>query len=253
MGLRDELSEPWGLLLGATAGGLAWATGVPVVLAAGIGAVVYATKVATSMLDRRRPQVAGGGPLPQIAKASPERWWLERGQQAAASFDELAASLAPGPLAERVASMREPVKDALATLERLAGQASAAGGALGRLDPQRLDAEAARLTDERGRATGDAAEYFERALASVTSQREVVRRLTDARAGVLVRMESSVLELEGVVARLVELSALAASPAAEVGQLEQVADELEGVRRGLAEAEELSRRALRAYQEQGES
>jgi hypothetical protein len=40
---------------------------------------------------------------------------------------------------------------------------------------------------------------------------------------------------------------MATGPATEVGQLEQVADELEGVRRGLAEAEELSRRALRAY------
>jgi hypothetical protein len=163
------------------------------------------------------------------------------------SFDDLAGSMAAGPLAERVAQMRSPVAETVATLERLAGQASAAGTALGRLDPKRLEGEKARLRDERSRAKGEAVEYFERALKSVDGQLDVVQRLSSARSGILVRMESSVLELEGVVARLVELTAMATGPATEVGQLEQVADELEGVRRGLAEAEELSRRALRAY------
>ena len=73
--------------------------------------------------------------------------------------------------------------------------------------------------------------------------------MAGARSSVLLRMESSVLELEGVVARLVELSALATGTVTEVGQLDQVEDELEGVRRGLAEAEELSRRALGAYEQ----
>jgi hypothetical protein len=250
MGLRDEVTEPWGLLLGATAGGLAWATGVPPAVAGAVAVVVWATKAGTAALQGRRErpdrQVKGGRRL-AVTSSSPERWWLDRGRQALASFDDLAGSLAAGPLAERVASMRPPVADTLATLDRLAGQASAAGTALGRLDPARLDNEAARLRGEQARATGEAAGYFTRALASVESQRQIVHRLSEARAGVLARMESSVLELEGVVARLVELTAMATGPATEVGQLEQVADELEGVRRGLAEAEELSRRALRAY------
>src|SRR4030095_1450859 len=43
MGLREEAAEPWGLLLGATAGGLAWATGTPSLLAPGGGAGVVDT------------------------------------------------------------------------------------------------------------------------------------------------------------------------------------------------------------------
>jgi hypothetical protein len=252
MGLRDEAAEPWGVLLGAGAGGLAWATGVPLPVAAAVGAAVWLTKVATSLVERRRrPEIAGRGQPLSVTRGASEAVWLERGRQAARSFAELAGSLAAGPLAEKVASMREPVTETVATLERLAGQASAAGKALARMDPGRLAAEADRLADERTRATGEAAEYFDRALASVEQQRQVIDRLARARSGVLLRMESSVLELEGVVARLVELSALATGTVTEVGQLEQVADELEGVRRGLAEAEELGRRALRAY-EQGE-
>jgi hypothetical protein len=252
MRLRDEASDPWGLIIGAAAGGLAWATGIPVIAAAGIGAAVYGVKVISGLFDRRRGggklQVTGAGGRPlAVNRSSPESWWLERGRQAVRSFDDLAGSMAAGPLAERVAQMRSPVAETVATLERLAGQASAAGTALGRLDPKRLEGEKARLRDERRRAKGDAVEYFERALKSVDGQLEVVQRLSSARSGILVRMESSVLELEGVVARLVELTAMATGPATEVGQLEQVADELEGVRRGLAEAEELSRRVLRAY------
>ena len=40
MGLRDELRDPWVYILGGLTGGIAWAVGVPVVVAAGIGAAV---------------------------------------------------------------------------------------------------------------------------------------------------------------------------------------------------------------------
>src|SRR5205823_5653438 len=165
MGLRDEAAEPWGLLLGASAGGLAWATGVPLPVAALIGVAAYVTKVGTAMVERRRGKAlpSRGQPL-AVNKRATEGAWLERGRQAAKSFDDLARSLDAGPLAEKVAAMRAPVTDAVGTLERLAGQASAAGNALARLDDNRLAAEVARLRDERSRATGEAAEYFDRAL-----------------------------------------------------------------------------------------
>lgn len=252
MRLREEAREPWGLLLGATAGGLAWASGVAPLAAAAIGVAAWGTKVVAATLERRGAAAVTGGRHLPVAARSQEATWLDRGRQAAAAFGDLAGSLRAGPLAERTAAMEPPVREALASLERLAGQASTAGGALARLDDRRLAAEALRLQDERARATGDAAGYFDRALASVRAQRQIVQRLRDARSDVLLRMESSVLELEGLVARLVELSALAAGPATEADQLERLADELEGVRRGLAEAEEVSRRALSAYREQGE-
>ncbi|HKE98260.1 MAG TPA: hypothetical protein VKG45_04940 [Actinomycetes bacterium] len=252
MGLREEATEPWGLLLGAVAGGLAWATGLAPLAAAGIGVAAWATKVLAAAAERRGRRALPGGRRLAVEARSREAEWLDRGRRAASSFGELAGALRAGPLAERAAAMEPPVREALASLERLAGQASTAGGALARLDDRRLAAEAERLRGERERASGGTAEYFDRALASVRSQRQVVERLREARAGVLLRMESSVLELEGLVARLVELSALATSPATEADQLEQLADELEGVRRGLAEAEEVSRRALSAYRERGE-
>jgi hypothetical protein len=70
----------------------------------------------------------------------------------------------------------------------------------------------------------------------------------------LARMESGTLGLERLVAQLAEILALsesATSPVEGAAQLEQLADELEGIRSGLAETERLSRRALGAYVGEG--
>ena len=70
----------------------------------------------------------------------------------------------------------------------------------------------------------------------------------------LARMESGTLGLERLVAQLAEILALsetATSPVEGAAQLEELADELEGIRAGLAETEQLSRRTLGAYAGEG--
>jgi len=127
-----------------------------------------------------------------------------------------------------------------------------------RLPPPRLDggglaAEAQRLRAGRGRAAGDVAAEIDRSLASVRAQQEVLGRLAAARDSVLARLESGTLGLESLVARVVELSAMAASgPAGDLGSVQGLTDELEGIRQGLAETEEVFRRALSAYHQTSE-
>jgi hypothetical protein len=216
--LRDELTEPWGLLLGATAAGTAWAVGLPAAAAAGVGAVVWATKAATAALERRRPPRLTGRRLPVDARA-PEGVWLQRSDRAAASFAELAGSMTTGPLAERVAMMQPQVAETVQALHRRAG------------------------------ASGDIAVQLNRSLASIRAQQEIHQRLVAVRNGILARLESGTLGLESLVTRVIELSAMAVSgPDGEVGGIDQLGDELEGIRQGLAETEEVSRQALNAYQ-----
>jgi hypothetical protein len=246
--LKDELTEPWGLLLGATAAGTAWAVGLPAAAAAGVGAVVWATKAATAALDRRRPRLTGQRLLPVDARA-PEGFWLQRSDRAAASFAELAGSMTSGPLAERVAMMEPQVADTAQALHRLAGQATAAGRALARIDDQALAAETARLQAARAGASGDIAVQLDRSLASIRAQQEIHQRLVAVRNGIMARLESGTLGLESLVTQVVELSAMAVSgPEGEVGGVDQLGDELEGIRQGLAETEEVSRQALNTYQ-----
>ena len=52
MGLRDELRDPWVYILGGLTGGIAWAVGVPVVVAAGIGAAVAGVRAAVGAARR---------------------------------------------------------------------------------------------------------------------------------------------------------------------------------------------------------
>jgi hypothetical protein len=247
--LKDELTEPWGLLLGATAAGTAWAVGLPVAAAGAVGAVVWATKTATAVLERRRPAQLGRRRTLPVDARSAEGVWVQRSDQAAAGFAELASSMSTGPLAERVAMMQPEVADTARALHRLAGQATAAGRALARIDDAALAADADRLRGARATASGDIAVQLDRSLSSVRAQQEIHQRLVAARNGVLARLESGTLGLESLVARVVELSAMAeGGPAGELGAVDQLGDELEGIRQGLAETEEVSRQALSAYQ-----
>jgi hypothetical protein len=247
---KDDLADPWGLLLGATAGGTAWAVGLSVYAGVGVGAAVWLTKAVVDRLERRRPRAA----LPErrrlpVERHAPEGRWLERAQRAAEGFSQLGGGMSGGPLAERVAMMSPKVHDTVAALERLAGQATAVGQAIARLDGRSLASEAERLLTARARASGDVEAELDRSLASVQAQRDVLGRLAAARVSVLARLESGTLGLESLVARLVELEAMAAGgPTSDLGTVEQLSDELEGIRQGLAETEEVSRRVLSAYQ-----
>ncbi|MGJ6963375.1 hypothetical protein ACSDR0_15830 [Streptosporangium sp. G11] len=238
--LTDELRDPWGLLLGATAGGAAWAVSVHPVVAGFVGVVVWLTKAGVAALQDRGHRTGLA-----VTPGSPEEYWLARAGSAAYGFGELSASMERGPLAGRIAMMRPQIDDSTATLERLAAQASLTGAALARFDLDRLGHEQARLARAREGAERGLAQDLDRALASLASQRAVVERLSATRERVLARMESSAIGIEGLLARLVELSAVSANgPLEPLRVLDELAGTLEGVRQGLHETEQITRDAL---------
>jgi hypothetical protein len=250
MALGRELRDPWGLVLGGLAGGLGWAVGVPALAAAGIGAAVYGARVLAGAVVNRARVGDGHG---AIRSGSAEARWLRRAEQAVRSLDRLGASAPPGPVADRVATVGSQAADTLGDVRRLAAQASGMANALAAVDPERLTAEAQRL-DARFRqaTTEDLGDEIQRSLDSIRAQMDVRSRLEQAAAKLQARIESVVLGLEGLVARLVEVLAMmrTQSPIEGAGQVDALGEELEGLRSGLAEAEEVSRRALIAYQGQ---
>jgi len=251
MGLRDEIRDPWALVLAGVAGGLGWAIGLPALAAAGVGAAVYGVKVLSGSLVNRRPSLPSGE-LP-VRSRTAEAWWLERAQRAAKSFRGLSESAQPGPIADRLATMNEQVTGTLDGVRRLAGQASAVGEALGRIDAPQLEEEQQRLQAQARAATsGEVRAETARSLDSVGEQLDVHGRLQEAASKLQARMESAVLGLEGLVAKLVEVLALVQtqSPVEGAQRIDALADELDGLRSGLAETESLSRRVLSAYQGQ---
>jgi hypothetical protein len=254
MALKDELGDPWGLLVAAVVGGCAWAIGIPVVAAAGVGAAVLGVKAAAGSVLGRGPRRPAGSPARRVRSGSPEDRWLSRAERAVRSFRRLAESAADGPVADRCRSVGEQAESALETMRRLAGQTSAVTGALEHVDAARLIAEEHQLEKRlRDAPTSDeVTAEIKRSLESVQAQLAVHKRLAQAGRALLARMESGALGLEGLVARLAEITAMTATndpQASGAGGVDALADELDGLRAGLAETEDLSRRALTAWRE----
>lgn len=254
MSLSDEARDPWTYVLGGLAAGVAWAVSVPVAAAIGVGAAVAGVKAVVGGALGGRRASGRREPLPVKGK-TPEDGWLKRGERAVASFDALASSVPEGMVSERSRTIGQQSRETLAGLRRLGGQASTTREVARHIDQTYLLHEELRLTQAvEGQTDPDIREEEQKSLDSVREQLAIVQRLDRSLNMLLARMESGTLGLERLVAQLAEILALsesATSPVEGAAQLEHLADELEGIRSGLAETERLSRRALGAYAGEG--
>jgi hypothetical protein len=242
MGFAKELREPWGLLLAAGTAGVAWAVQLSPLAAVCAGVVVLGTRAGVAALGNK------GVPEPvkaiDVDPRSPEGGWAARAAAAASGFESVSASLRGGPLAERVADMEPGVQETVVTLRRLAERATMTGRAADRVNLSSLTVEKARLHRSLQSASEDVRGDLDQALASVQAQEDVHARLTGARNKLLARLQSGTLGLEALVTRVVELSALEDSDTPDTSMVADLGDQLEGIRRGVVETDEATRRAL---------
>ncbi len=250
MGKRDSLVDPWGGVVAGVAGGLAWAVTAPVGIVAvpigvGVAAAVYGVKLAAGALTRRGNAEPGPRELPSPERGSPAEIWQTRALRAIRDLHDLTHSDPGAPSALR--SVDEGARQAEDQVRRLAGQATAVTRALYRIPTPRLADERSRLAAEiAATASAELRDEHRRSLRSVEEQLAVADRLTSARDTLLARLQSTALGLEGLVARTTEVLALSASAVAGTADdgIAGLAEELDGLRAGLAETEELSRRVL---------
>ena len=255
MSLLDELRDPWGVVVAGVSGGMAWAvlgTAVagPVAVAAGVGvgAAVLGAKAVTGALlargDRRRDAPVQERP----PRGTPAGAWFAQAEAAVRALDEMARSAPAGPTGTAVRSAAEDADDALLALGRVGAQVTAVEQALARVEDPRLDGELHRLTRLVEQApTRELRAEVERSAAAVRDRVQVRDRLRGTRDTLLARMQSVTLGLEGLVARLAEVLAMAATTGGSddaARDLAAIADELDGLRAGLAESEAVSRRVL---------
>jgi hypothetical protein len=251
VGVKEHLTEPWGLVTAGVLGGLAGAVaaalaaggvlvGVPVGLA--VAAVVLGVRAGLGALTDRAggrvgtPTASG---LPQPVRGGDAERWLARAAVAVQTLHRQSSD----------AVLLAQADEALADLARLAGQVTLIERTSSGIDIGRLQHDRVRLEHGlRGLPPGALRAERERALRAVTGQLDVAGRLHGAREMLLARMQSAVLGLEGLVTRMAELLALHATvdggtPLTSV-KLAELAGGLDGLREGLAEAERLSRTAL---------
>src|SRR5262245_47483919 len=203
MGLRDELRDPWTVVLAGLAGGLGWAAGVPALAAAGIGAAVLGVKVLTGAAVNRS---ASGPDEPPLSRGSPEEGWVRRGERAVDRIRREVAAAGPGPFAEECAHVQTEATAALTDVRRLAGQGAGLRQALAQVEAGALSADEARLASDLERATDpEIRGEIQRSLDSIRAQLGVQHRLRQAFDRVMARLQSLVIGLEGLMARLTEV------------------------------------------------
>jgi len=245
MAFGKELREPWGLFLAAGTAGVAWAVQLPLGIAAGVGVVVLLARAGVAAAGNKGVPATKPPKAIEVDPQSAEGVWCARAAAAAAGFAQAGGALEDGPLAERVAEMKPGVDETIETLRRLAGRATTAAKALGHIDRSALAVEKSRLRRSIASADADVHADLDQALASIQEQEDVHARLTSSRTKLLARLQSGALGLEALVARVVELSALEdAGPDAASGTVADLGDQLEGIRRGVLETDEATRRAL---------
>ncbi len=244
--LREELADPWGLLVAGVLGGVAGVLpGAGLLVGAGVAAAVYGVKVAAGALLGGPSAPPAPPPPPRPAYGTPAAVWLKRAEDAVRALHDMARGSASSPTDVATARAAEESVSVLDTLRGLGGQAVALGKALAQASSPGLDAEAASLAAAAAAAPADASA---RRSADAVADRVAVRnRLVAALQQLDARMQSSALGLEGLVARVAEVRATAST----VGRLDPSADDLaelttevEGLRVGLRDVEQAARQAL---------
>ena len=244
--LKEELLDPWGPVVGGVLGAAAVASGAPLLAGLGVAAVVYGVKAVVGGLMGGPAGDSHDGsdpPLPQ--PGTPARQWLDRAAAAVRSLEQMAPRTPVTATDVASAHTAEEARGVLATMRRLGGQCVAVSSALARADAPGLDAEAERLRQAAAAAPQDrSAAQSAQAVADRVAVRE---RLKTAQAQLDGRLQSSALSLEGLVARVAEVRAAASA----VGQVDPSADDLsaltqevEGLRVGLADVEQVAQQAL---------
>ncbi|MEV7044464.1 hypothetical protein [Amycolatopsis sp. NPDC051061] len=244
MKFARELAEPWGLLLAATSAGVAWAVQLPVLVAILIGVAVLAARAGVASVGRGQEPAPREARVLDVVSGSAEETWLRRAEGAAEGFASLSSSLDAGPLADRVSDMEPVVQETLATLRRLAGRASATGKALSRVDLDAVTRERRRLEQSIGSAREEVRGDLEQALAAVQAQADVHARLSGASDKLLAQLQSGALGLDSLVARVAELTAATTDVAVDTGAVRELSDQLEGIRQGVLETEQATRKSL---------
>ena len=235
--LLAGLREPLGVVLAATAAAVAFVLGLPLLVAAAAGLSVLAVKVGAGAIGDRigEPRIMGG---------SDELAWMTRADRAVASFRQLARSCRSSAIGDRFVGMGKQAHATLELLRRLAAQTSTVGRMLQSIDGTRLGAEDSRLTGElRAAESEPARREIEISLRLVREQMAARRRLEQSKAAQIARVQSGVLALEGLVTRLAEVVALGETAGGALGagdRVSELADELEGLRAGLSEIDQVN-------------
>jgi hypothetical protein len=243
--LTRALADPWTGLAAVTIGGVAWAASIGLPLAAGAAVVAYGVKVAYDAFTQQSgaEHSAIDPPLPEPAKGSPEAGLVARARKAVATLADIARTTSDQWSRDQIAQVGSEADMVVPDLLRAAGRLTVARNALARISVPELQRHRA---DLRSRSAAVDNPDVDRSRASVEEQLAIAARLDDTCTQLQAKLESSVFDLETLVAQAAEVTATSINTgdAATPRPVEALISDLAAVREGLRAADEYSRKAL---------
>ena len=218
------MMSPGGILLAGAGAAAAILAGAPLVLAAGVGAVAWGGRVLASMpSNASRPQPG------QLSE--PWRGYAQQAQGAKRRFDDVVASVAPGPLRERLQTLSARLDEGVEESWRIARRGHEIVGAIGKIDTVTAQAELEDL--RRSGADGAQAETVK----ALQAQLQSVERLTNLAQKSRDRLRLLDARFDELIARTVEVSVGSGDSEGLGADVDDLVTELEALRVAMEETD----------------
>ncbi len=225
-------TAPSAVLLAGAGMSAAILGGVPLLAAAGVGALAWAARVAMAL--PRRPKAERVNPF---ALHEPWRHLVLDAKDARSRFEKVVDQARPGPLRDHLAALGRRLDHAVTECWRIARQGHALQAGLAQLDAPGVTAELHEVRAELRTAHGPAATALERAERALESQLSSYERIAAVSDDARTRLRVLNAQLDEAVARALELalggddlsglSPLSADVESLVGELEALRQAVE--------------------------
>lgn len=223
-----------GLVFGAAVAVAYLLLGSPIPLALGAFGLIYALNAAMT-----HPAIGDpGGTVPAIEAGTPEAAWVDRARRAALSIDRLRRSARSPAIAERCTAIATQARLSVSSLQRLAYQADVVSSVSGDTNVAELRATEERVHAQLAATTGATRLELDRTIALLVARRESAERLLATRQELDARIEAGALGLEGAVARIAEIVAIA-DDASSRTSIDELTNELDSLREALVETQDI--------------
>jgi hypothetical protein len=223
------MMSPGGILLAGVGAAVAILAGAPLVAAAGVGALAWGGRVLAAV---------GTNPATPQPHALSEPWrgYAQSAQDAKRRFDQIVASVAAGPLRQRLATLSARLDEGVDESWRIAKRGHEIVGALGQIDTAGAGAELAELEAAGTTATGAQAATIE----SLRAQLAAAERLSTLAEQSRDRLRLLDARFDELIARAVEVSVGAGDSEVLGHDVDQLVSELESLRVAMEETDKLS-------------
>jgi len=219
--------------------------GLPIVLAAAIGAGLWGIRVGVgaAVAAARRNAAHRPEPMDPYAVAEPWRTFVREALTADAKFDQAVARCRPGPLRDRLGSVSVRVHDGTRECWRVAHLGAALDAAIASVNREAISAQLRRFQQSRpvaplGSQSPDVIRAHEETEAALAAQLQAARRMEATIQRTTDRLRVLTAQLNASVAGAVELSldGVDSGSARQLsGSVDSVVGELEALRRALEE------------------